>query len=75
MMTGLGKALLLLGAVLVAVGLVLILGPKIPLVGRLPGDFHFKKGNFEIYVPLATSILLSLIVSGILWFVQNVGKK
>ncbi len=75
MMTGLGRALILLGAVFVAVGLVLVLGPKIPFLGKLPGDFHFKKGNFEVYVPLATSILLSLVLSGILWVVQHIGKK
>jgi hypothetical protein len=61
--------------IFVAVGLVLVFGPKIPFLGKLPGDFHFKKGNFELYVPLATSILLSLLVSGILWVIQHVGKK
>ncbi len=75
MMVGLGKLLILLGGILVAVGLLLILGPKIPLLGKLPGDLHFRWGNAEFYVPLGTSILLSLVLSGILWIVQHLGKK
>ena len=75
MITGLGKTLILLGAVFVAVGLLLVLGPKIPFLGRLPGDFHFKRGNLELYIPLATSVVLSLLLSGIFWLIQHVGKK
>jgi hypothetical protein len=74
-MAGVGKILILLGAVLVVVGLVLVLAPRIPFLGKLPGDFHIKKDNFEFYFPLATSVLLSLIVSGILWALGHFGKK
>ena len=74
-MAGLGKILILLGGVLVIVGLVLVLSPRIPYIGRLPGDFHIKRDNFEIYFPLATSILLSVLVSGIFWVINHFDKK
>ena len=75
MLTGLGKSLILLGFVFVAVGLALVLVPKIPFLGKLPGDVHLKKENFELYLPFATSVVLSLIVSGILWIIQYFGEK
>lgn len=74
-MAGVGKLLVLLGAVLVVVGLALMAAPKIPFLGKLPGDIHIKKDNFEFYFPLATSILLSLVLSGILWIISHFGKK
>ncbi len=75
MMVGLGKLLILLGGILVAVGLLLVTGPNIPMLGKLPGDLHFKWGSADFFVPLGTSILLSLVLSGILWIVQHLGKK
>jgi hypothetical protein len=74
-MVGIGKFLVILGAVLAAVGLLLMLAPKIPFLGKLPGDIHIKKDNFEFYFPLATSIVLSLVFSGILWLISYFGKK
>lgn len=58
-----GKMLLILGILFVAIGLFLILGPKIPLLGKLPGDFIVRRGNFTLYFPLATSILLSIVLT------------
>jgi hypothetical protein len=55
-----GKALVVLGLVISGIGLLLILG--VPLF-RLPGDFYVKRGNFSFYFPLATSILLSIILT------------
>jgi hypothetical protein len=72
---GLGKILILLGGVLIVVGFILVLVPRIPYIGKLPGDIHVKSENFEIYLPLASSILLSIIVSGILWTIGLIGKK
>lgn len=74
-MVGIGKLLVLLGAVLVVIGLVLMVAPKIPFLGKLPGDIHIKKDNFEFYFPLATSVVLSLVLSGILWLISHFGKK
>jgi Protein of unknown function (DUF2905). len=74
-MAGLGKILILLGGVLVLAGLILVLSPRIPYIGKLPGDIHIKRDNFEIYFPLATSILLSVLVSGIFWVINHFDKK
>jgi hypothetical protein len=74
-MVGMGKLLVLLGAVLAVVGLLLMLAPKIPFLGKLPGDIHIKKENFEVIIPLGTSILLSLVGSAILWLISFLSKK
>ncbi len=74
-MAGLGRLLVLFGAVMVVVGLLLMFFDKIPLLGKLPGDIHIKRQNFELYFPIVTSILLSLFISGILWLVSYLSKK
>ena len=59
-----GRALLVMGAILALLGLVLMLGPKLPFrLGRLPLDFHYQRDNFAFYFPLGTSILLSLLLT------------
>ena len=55
-----GRFLIVLGLVIAAAGVLIALG--LPL-GRLPGDFSFKRGNFSFYFPLATSILASIILT------------
>ena len=65
-MNDIGRLLLVLGLVLVVVGAVLILAGKIPFVGRLPGDIFISKKNFSFYLPLATCVLLSLVLTLIL---------
>jgi NADH:ubiquinone oxidoreductase subunit 6 (subunit J) len=74
-MVGAGKILVLFGAVMVVVGLLLMVFDKIPLLGKLPGDIHIKKENVELYFPIVTSIVLSLIVSSILWLISYFSKK
>lgn len=69
-MTEVGKALLWLGAGIVALGVVLILAGKIHLpLGRLPGDILYRGKNTTFYFPLATSILLSVLLSLMLYLV------
>ena len=58
-----GRALMVAGAVLILVGALLSFGPKIPLLGKLPGDFVVKRENVTFYFPLATCILLSVIIT------------
>jgi hypothetical protein len=62
-MGGLGRLLILAGLVLVAVGLVVSFSSRIPWLGKLPGDFTFRFGGWTVYIPLATSLLLSLVLS------------
>lgn len=66
-MEGIGKLLLLVGALIALAGLVLVLWPNLPL-GRLPGDLRFKVGAGTLFIPLATSILLSLVLTLLLNF-------
>ncbi len=69
-MTELGKILLWLGAGIVALALILILAGKIHLpLGRLPGDLIYRGKNSTFYFPLATSILLSVLLSLVLYVV------
>lgn len=65
-----GKWLIIAGIVLIVAGVILHFGVKIPWLGKLPGDFHFKSGNATIYIPLATSIVLSLLLSLILYLIR-----
>lgn len=70
-MHGFGKTLILLGCFITLLGVIVSLAGKVPLLGRLPGDIFFRRGNVTFYLPLATSILLSLLVSLILWLLRK----
>jgi Protein of unknown function (DUF2905) len=65
----LGRTLLVLGAVLALVGVLLILSERFPglRIGRLPGDIAVERDRWRFYFPLGTSILLSILVSLLLW--------
>ena len=62
----LGRLLLLFGVVLVVLGGLLFLAGKVPFLGRLPGDIVIERKNFTFYFPLATSILLSTLLTLVL---------
>jgi len=67
-MTELGKLLLILGGIIVVVGALLLLAGRFNLpLGRLPGDISYRGKNTAFYFPLGTSIVLSIILSLILW--------
>ena len=67
----LAKGLILLGAMLIAVGAALLLFPKAPFLGKLPGDILIKRENFTFFFPLATSIVVSLLISLILFLIRK----
>ena len=67
---GVGWVLLVLGLVIAEVGLVWILVPSVPWLGRLPGDIRIERENFRFYFPLVTCLLLSLVLSLVLWLVR-----
>ncbi|MCK9222222.1 MAG: DUF2905 domain-containing protein [Limnochordia bacterium] len=54
------------------IGSLLHLGRRVPWPGRLPGDLIFRKGNVTVYLPFGTSVLLSLILSVILYLLRKV---
>lgn len=59
----LGKLLVLIGVFIILMGLLLMVGDKIPYLGRLPGDILIKKEKFTFYFPLTTSILISILLT------------
>ena len=59
----LGKLLILFGVLIVVIGFLLLVGEKITWVGRLPGDIVIKREKFTFYFPLATSVLISIILT------------
>ncbi len=63
-----GRLLIIIGIVCAAVGALFLLSGKVPWLGRLPGDIIIQKKNFTFYFPLATSILVSIIFTLLLWF-------
>jgi hypothetical protein len=69
-MQGAGKFLIVLGGVIAAVGLIMMFADRIPFLGKLPGDLSFRRGNFEFHFPLATSLLLSVAVTLVLWLIS-----
>jgi hypothetical protein len=66
-----GKSLIILGIIIFAVGGLLLLSGKFPWIGRLPGDIVIQKKNFTFYFPLATSILLSLLLTLVFWLLKR----
>ncbi len=71
-MLNLGKLIIVLGAILVALGLLIVLLGRTGLpIGRLPGDIIYRGKNFAFYFPLTTSILLSIVLSLIVYFLSR----
>lgn len=61
-----GRFLIIVGVVVISIGLFLEFAGKIPLIGKLPGDFVIRKENFTLYFPLATGIILSILLTVVL---------
>ena len=64
--TGLGKALLVVGGLTALIGLLLVALGRLPMLGRLPGDLTFRRGKASCYMPLASSLVLSLLLTLVL---------
>jgi len=67
-----GKLFIFIGLLLVVIGIVFIVGNKIPFIGKLPGDIAIERQNFNFYFPITTCIIISIILSLIFWLL---GKK
>ncbi len=68
-LSGIGRLLLGAGLVLAAIGLLLVVAPRVPglrLLGRLPGDILIERGNTTIFIPIVTSIVLSVVLTVVL---------
>lgn len=70
-MGDLARGIILIGVCLVGIGLVMLAIPKLPFLGKLPGDIVVKRENFTFFFPLTTSIIISLIISLALYLVNK----
>ena len=67
-----GRMLVVFGVLVALVGVVMMVVGRVPWLGRLPGDIHVTRGNWTFYFPLATSLLLSVVLTLVLWLM---GKR
>lgn len=71
-MNGLGRPLIIMGLILVVAGLVITFAPKLSIwLGRLPGDINIKRDNFSFHFPLATCLIISALVSFVMWLFRR----
>jgi len=70
-MSGLGRSLIMVGLLLVVAGLLISLAPRIPWLGKLPGDVFIRREQFSFYMPLTTSLLASLALSLLFWLFRR----
>jgi hypothetical protein len=66
-----GKMLIIVGIVFILAGLIVTYAPRIPFLGKLPGDISVERENFKFYFPLTSSILVSLLLSLIIYLVNR----
>ena len=71
MMGDFGRLLILFGVVLIAVGVLLTLAGRLPWLGKLPGDIYYKSDHVTFYVPLATCIIISVVLSLLLYLFRR----
>ncbi|MDI9570674.1 MAG: DUF2905 domain-containing protein [Pseudomonadota bacterium] len=67
----LGRILLIAGLAIAGMGLLVMLGGKLPWLGRLPGDIFYRGERFTFYFPLATSVIASIVLTLILWLITR----
>jgi hypothetical protein len=67
----LGKVLLITGILFIVIGLFFMFRPQIPWLGKLPGDIYVKRGNFQFYFPIVTCILISLLITLVLYIFRR----
>jgi len=69
-----GRVLVLVGAVILAFGVLLVVADRVPFIGRLPGDITVRGDGWTLYAPLATSIVLSVLLTVVLGLVAWVRR-
>jgi hypothetical protein len=67
----LGKLLILFGVFIILIGVLLLIGERIPWIGRLPGDIIIRKEKFSFYFPITTSILISILLTFLFWIFRK----
>ena len=71
MWSPLGKGLILIGLLIAAVGVLFLVSEKIGWIGRLPGDITIRRGNFTVHLPLATCLVISVLLSLLIWLFRK----
>jgi len=74
-MKSLGMLLLIAGCITAVVGLVLLVSPKIPWLGHLPGDIHYQGDNTEFHFPVVTCVVVSIVLTIVLNVVMRVFRR
>jgi len=70
-----GKLIIAVGILIVLAGVIIwLFGDKLRFIGRLPGDIRIERENFRLYIPITTMILASLLLTGMMWIIQRLGK-
>jgi formate hydrogenlyase subunit 3/multisubunit Na+/H+ antiporter MnhD subunit len=70
-MPEIGRTLIILGIVIIALGVLFTFGGKIPWLGHLPGDLHLQRGRFSFYFPITTCIVISVVISLVLYLFRR----
>ena len=69
-----GLTLIVIGLLIAGIGVVWFISPSIPWLGKLPGDIRIEREDFRFYFPLTTCILLSVLLSGVLWLIRHFSR-
>jgi hypothetical protein len=72
--SGFGWLLVIVGLVIAGIGLIWVVVPSLPKLGRLPGDIVIEKENSRFYFPIVTSIVISVVLSLVMWLVRTVRR-
>ena len=74
-MRNLGMLLLIAGCAMAAIGLVLLLAPKVPWLGHLSGDINYRGKNMSFHFPLATGIVVSIVLTVVLNLIVRLFRR
>jgi hypothetical protein len=69
--SGFGWMLVIGGLVIAGIGLIWVLAPSLPRLGRLPGDIVIERRNSRFYFPIVTCIVISVVLSLVMWLLRN----
>ena len=70
--SGFAWALVIVGLIIAGIGLIWVLAPNLPPLGRLPGDILIEKENSRFYFPIVTCIVISVVLSLVTWLIRSV---
>jgi len=69
-----GKYIILIGAIIMVIGVIVyFFHDKLHFIGRLPGDIRVEKENFRFYFPITTMILVSILLTAVMWVIRRLG--